>query len=153
MTRGRAAHLSCARAGKRGGLLGVCVHVKADQFHRNRIYRFTWPQKADTACTARALSRKHSVSMRCVSSTWPRRIGQECAHGNPTYNGVPASAMRENLPQFWTTPFSEASTHAQQKHWVWCPNQHRLQNTHSRSPHLHWHLWHSRLFDKSSKPN
>jgi hypothetical protein len=22
--------------------------------------------------------------------------------------------MRENLPQFWTTPFSEASTHAQQ---------------------------------------
>jgi hypothetical protein len=26
--------------------------------------------------------------------------------------------MRENLPQFWTTPFSEASTHAKQKHWL-----------------------------------
>ena len=143
-------HLSCARAGKCGGLLGVGVHVKANQFHRNRIYSFTWPQKEETACTARALS---LVSTRCVSFGLARGIGQECAHGDPTYTGVPGLAMRENLPQFWTTPFSEASTHAQQKHWVWCPNQHRLQNTHSRSPHLHWHLWHSRLFDKSSKPN
>ena len=57
-------HLSCARAGKCGGLLGVGVHVKANQFHRNRIYSFTWPQKEETACTARALS---LVSTRCVS--------------------------------------------------------------------------------------
>ena len=71
-------------------------------------------------------ARKHEVC-----KLWPglRGIGQECAHGDPTYIGVPASAMRENLPQFWTTPFSEASTHAKQKHWVWCPNQDRLQNT------------------------
>ena len=109
-----AMHLSCARAGKCGGLLGVGVHVKANQFHRNRIYSFTWPQKEETACTARALS---LVSTRCVSFGLARGIGQECAHGDPTYTGVPGLAMRENLPQFWTTPLSEASTHATQKHW------------------------------------
>ena len=126
-------HLSCARAGKCGGLLGVGVHVKANQFHRNRIYSFTWPQKEETACTARALS---LVSTRCVSFGLARGIGQECAHGDPTYTGVPGLAMRENLPQFWTTPLSEASTHATQKHWCGAQiSKVTKYSTHRRTPH------------------
>ena len=108
-------HLSCARAGSEVRRTTWCWCARQGQSISSKPnLQFHMATKGrDSLHSTGAQPRKHEVC-----KLWPGRgIGQECAHGDPTYTGVPGLAMRENLPQFWTTPLSEASTHATQKHW------------------------------------